>query len=33
MTGYKPTQELITPEEAVKLFRYASTEEMNRAKS
>lgn len=33
MTGYKPTLERITPEEAMNLFAYASTEEIHRAKA
>lgn len=33
MTGCKPTQERIAPEEAMKLFAYASVEEIHRAKA
>lgn len=33
MTGKNATQERITPEEAIALFRYASTEEMYRVKA
>ena len=33
MTGCKPTQERIAPEEAMKLFAYASAEEIYRAKA
>ena len=33
MTGCKPTQERITPEEAMKLFDFASVEEIYTAKA